>query len=338
MLKNIIKIFIVLVLVLIPVLVFADTIYLIDGSVIKGEIIEITDDTVTIETKMGTLIVDKENIQKIEFDDLPEEEEIDPDEKLREEIRESLKDMVDEENIVIIIIKEEEKDIPENDTENDKDIPENDMNDNEIINNDKENNNQDVEFHNESDNNDNEGNITDWEYDYDNEDDYNWADNDDNNNDKDYTDDDEDYVGKSVFSLGFSSIGVLEDIAELYQFGISLRFLLDGWFGITGDINYGSTFTEWTSYSLGLIMLIPSWKFSPLVISAISYDQYYSYYYDDSYEGVTASIGGGFEWFMLDWLSVQWYVKKYYSLNTHYGSTRAIEDNFYTGIVLYLNF
>jgi hypothetical protein len=347
MIKNVFKVLLVLILVLIPILGLADTIYLLDGSVIIGEILEITDDTVTIKTKMGILEIDKENIERIEFEELPEEE-IDDDEKLREEIKESLKDMVDEENIVIIIIKEEEKE-DEKSNGDDKELPENDVEDvNETEEDIEEETNQDnkVDFHNESENQENiennDNDITDWEYDYDNEknegndDDYNWADDEghkDNSKDKDH-----DVFTTPVFSLGFSSIGYLDDYGDLLQFGFSFRYIIDGWIGINGDINLSYDYIDWTSFSVGMSLLVPNWKFTPIGFANVSYEMFYDYYYENSFEGLTGSVGGGFEWFIFNWMSLQWYIKKYFVIEEEYGNSRVFEQNLFTGIVLYINF
>ncbi len=353
MIKNVFKVLFVLILVLIPILGLADTIYLLDGSVIIGEILEITDDTVTIKTKMGVLEIDKENIERIEFEELPEEE-IDEDEKLREEIKESLKDMVDEENIVIIIIKEKEKE-DEQSNGDDKELPENDVKDENEKNEtqedleEKTNQNNKVDFHDESENNDNmenndnkDNDITDWEYDYDNEKDdgnddkYNWADNEgqkNNSKDKDHN-----VFTTPVFSVGFSSIGYLDDFSDIIQFGFSFRYIIDSWIGINVDINFSNDYIEWTSYSGGMSLLVPNWKFTPIAFANISYEMYYDYYYENSFEGITGSVGGGFEWFIFNWMSLQWYIKKYFVIEEEYGNSRVFEQNLFTGLVLYINF
>jgi hypothetical protein len=53
--------------VFIPAIVMADIIYLVDGSSIEGEIIEVSNDSITIKTENGIFEISKNKILKIEF-------------------------------------------------------------------------------------------------------------------------------------------------------------------------------------------------------------------------------------------------------------------------------
>lgn len=111
--------FITLILLLLPAInLFADTLYLKDGSVIEGKIISVTDSNVTIENDLGTLIINKENIEKIEFTET--EEELTEEEKLREKIKEKLKELGIEEDVIIIIVSDEELEDEESNNTNEK--------------------------------------------------------------------------------------------------------------------------------------------------------------------------------------------------------------------------
>ncbi len=59
---------------LFPIIASADIIYLNDGTEIRGDIIEVTNETITIKNDDGESIIDKANIIKIIFEDKEEQD------------------------------------------------------------------------------------------------------------------------------------------------------------------------------------------------------------------------------------------------------------------------
>jgi hypothetical protein len=171
------------------ILMAADTVYLKDGSVIKGEIISITETTVVIKTNMGIIEIDKNTIEKIEFDaktSKPEKEDNNEDES-REQVIEDLQDILEEdENTIIIIIdksdeKDDEEEVEEIIYDEEEDVVEVIDEEEEIIEvideNENEEENMDMDENEDEDFNWEEDNNYNWEdddeeYDYGNH--YNW--------------------------------------------------------------------------------------------------------------------------------------------------------------------
>ncbi|MFW5799284.1 MAG: hypothetical protein ACOCV8_00605 [Spirochaetota bacterium] len=149
--KNLAKIiFIVLLLLFIPALAMADTIYLTDGSVIVGDIINITNDTIMVKTDMGILEINKSNIEKIIFEIVPDSDEE------REKIKNELEKMKDEgDSNIDIVFKKDGEEVAEEETEEEAEEEEEETEEEaeEEEETEEDNENNDYEWENEDENN-----------------------------------------------------------------------------------------------------------------------------------------------------------------------------------------
>jgi hypothetical protein len=362
--KKIKLLFIVMLLLLIPILSQADTIYLNDGSVIIGEIIEISETLVIIKTTNGILEINKDDITKIEFEPVvdnstePQDDEID-----RDEVIDELEDLIkDDSNTIIIIIKTENEDEQENDIEENTETndEEDSINENETDDNDNDDFNWDDE--NETDDNDN--------------DDFNWDnenETDDNDNDDFNWDDDtgyrQGYRNNWDFSLGFISVlDFFSGIGEPYfVWGISARMInFDSPFSFNFGFNMGhnviidyytnsTTYTliaeYWGIYSIGaeFRLLYKSSNINPYIGASLSFHHLYMPFATlaDNYGALALTLTGGVEFFFFRFLSIQLYLRKHISLGLedltfglYYDQSfyDALFENFQFGATFYLNF
>ncbi len=115
-LKSFLIVPIVIFLILIPVLTIADEIYLLDGSIIKGEITKVTDSYITIDIVSNTLDIEKNIIDKVIF-------EIKEDDETRKALKEKLEKFFEgsEGKLDIVQVENyfhEEKDLNEVESDN----------------------------------------------------------------------------------------------------------------------------------------------------------------------------------------------------------------------------
>ncbi len=345
--KNLLKILIIiLVLLFVPIIALADTLYLNDGSTIEGKIINVTDHNVTIENDLGTLIINKENIQKIEFSESPEEKT--EEDELREKIKEKLKGLFDDEDIVIIIITADElteEEDSEEEVENEEVINEDEAENEEVVNEDEENEEL-VEVHNEYDGEEEVDNSNDEEA---------------NNNINDDDDNDEwnetnfhwkegkkkKFNKESMFSIGITTIATMDlDIWEMEEsnnlFGLSFRYA-KSWFGVNLDANIGFDLLmdPIVMYALGVSLRVPK-----KVSLFFSLGATYKHYIDDFVSAdVGAYIGNGVEFFFSNVVSMQIYTNVHFTFIENmnvYGDSDYYYDSigipeFIMGIALYFN-
>ncbi len=344
--KNLLKILIILVLLFIPIIAFADTLYLNDGSTIEGKIINVTDHNVTIENDLGTLIINKENIQKIEFSESPEEET--EEDKLREKIKDKLKGLFDDEDILIIIISADELKDEEDDeekVENEEEV-ENEEIVEEVENEENEENEEElVEVHNEYNGEEEVDNSNDEEADNN----INYDDNDEwNETNFHWKEGKKKKFNKgSIFSIGITTISTMnleiwgmEGSSSL--FGLSFRYAKN-WFGVNLDSNIGFDLSmdPIVMYALGVSLRVPK-----KVSFFFSLGATYKYYIDDFMSAdVGAYIGNGVEFFFSNVVSMQIYTNVHftflenmnvYEVSDYYYDSIGIPD-FIMGVALYFN-
>ncbi len=222
--KILLPLIIILFMVLIPVFAIADTVYLLDGSIIVGDIIEINEDNIVIVTKAGELTIDKDDIVRIEFE--IEEEENDEYAEMRERIKEELEKLgkEDSEDVVVVVVVIEKE--PENGEEEEP-----------------ENNEPDVEE--EPENNEPENNENVWEVDEDNaeEEDYDWANNDNNNEEPQWNNDDDEnqYDWPEEDETAVEDFGFISGTMEL-GFIFNWDFYWYSLYSIDIGINMGKNF------------------------------------------------------------------------------------------------
>lgn len=354
-------IIIILILLIIPLTAIADTIYLKDGTVIKGDILNITETTVVIKTDEGILEIDKNDIVRIEFDpkEVEEESEEESDEETREDIEEILEELLeDEENTIIIIIKPKDKDEDEDENENiEEDEEENDYDEDDYNEDDMENNNENENIEeDEDDYEENEEEENDWnnEYDWDN----------DEGGDHHYVS----TMGDLVLSVGFVSVVdfFYNFNTPYYVWGISVRVMdslgvplsFNFSFNMANNVlvNYNVGTTEytllaeyWCIYSLGAeFRFLPHLLLNPFVGANISFHHLMMPFSSISnhYGAFAFTLTGGIEIFIVRELSVQLYLRKHFpigldaSFGLYYDPAfyEALFSNIQFGFTVYLNF
>ncbi len=331
-------IIIVFLLLLLPVVfLYADTLYLKDGSVIEGKIINVTEHNVTIENNLGTLIINKDNIEKIEFTEV--EEEKTEEEKLREEIKEKLKELGIEEDVIIIIVSSDET----KDDDDDEDDDTNNYNNNETNDYDNNDNNVNNDAVNNENNDENNNNVDDDDENenYNNNDTNNYDNNDDDdeeeeeNNEWDWANEDNDidpfYKPKYALSLGLFTFTNLDyDFIYNSHFGLSFRYIdLNGWYSVNCDFSMGTQ--EAFSMAFGGAFRAPL-RLSPSLGGAFHFTIVDLY----STEIISFSISAGAEIFYTDYISTLLYIRKHFILDEGYGNYEFI-DNFEIGLSFYVN-
>ncbi len=273
---------IVLLIILIPVTAMADIIYLIDGSIIKGDIIEINEDNIIIDTKAGELTIDKADIERIEFEF--EEEEKDEYTEMRERIKEELeklgKDNTEDVIVVVVVIEKE----PEETVEE----VENEEREEEVENNEAEEEVWEV--------NENEAEEENYEWEDNNNDAPQWNNNDNNENNYDWPEEEDKQFGDNGFVAFSMEAGFNLNwdfyFYSLYSFDVGISMgnnsfmtlsfgfptIDEGLFDYTGfafDYGYafvaqdGYTGTTWFEIQSGVIYLYPRY--------------WNDYYYDDQF-------------------------------------------------------
>lgn len=313
---------------LLPALALSDIIYLEDGSVIKGEIISVTEETIIIKTDMGVLEIDKDKITKIEFEDKTGNEEA----KLRKEIKDALKGIIEDDDIVIIIIKKGSDETDDNgNDEDDEDLIEvhNEGNEDE---NDGVNNNED--YHRE---NDDENNNEDYENN--DEENYYWENDNNENNSGSYVEEEVMFSLGYLYYFDYFKIPINYSSSGTQLEGVSLRLTtMDSWLGFSINVGISDIIIP---ISVLTTLKMPDWGLTPFVsagftyniITVISNDIYNyidPYFYD-------LPLLYGLELFMFgNFLSIQAYARQsildlIYYPNSNYAYIKW-------GITLYFNF
>ena len=310
--------FIIILLIILPVMSFADSIYLKDDSVYNGDIYDITDDKVFISTLQGDkdfrlsvvvkIIVDQ-NIPDYNIPDVSDVE-------LRERILQKLQNLDDNPNYKIDIVGLEEAVDSLNQYEENNNIDDNNWN----------NNNDDYQ----------------WDDQNNNDDDYQWDDQ-DNNDDYDYY---PPYPTKKRL-IDTLSIGYINTFDFFYRFsppfygfGLGIRLNstdmpVEFLFKYNGSGNVlmeyesvGTVFVSiWNMFSLGLnYRFIPGEFITPF--AGVSLDAHHlvvNVSGDNNKYGVVAiTINGGVEFIINRNFSILLYFKKHFSLTGD-----SIDDSFY---------
>ncbi len=249
-LKTLIIIFFIL---LIPSIAFADTIFLKDGSVIKGDIIEVKEASVIIRTNVGIFEIYKSNIERIEFEfKQPQEESKDNDiyTQIREKVKEALENLQGDENtpvIVILVIIEKEVSSTNNNIDTTINNNTNETENNNTTVNDTTNENENTNTTNENENTNTN-------------DDYNWAN--ENDTQKDKKKDTNFYIGAGVkMGFGFTPEFNLIDFSFItLDFGFSLTPFMYMSFVVGFPIGdpYYSFLSTGFSGSFGITFVLPS--------------------------------------------------------------------------------
>jgi hypothetical protein len=278
----------------------ADIIYLTDGSIIKGDIIEINEDNIVIVTKAGELTIDKADIERIEFEF--EEEEKDEYAEMRERIKEELEKLGKENTedvivVVVVIEKEPEEEVEE--VENEEPEEEVEEVENEEPEEEVENNEAEEEVWEVNENEADEENYE-WENNNNNDENPQWDNNDNNQDDYDWPEEEDQQFGDNGFvafnvEAGFNlnwnfyfyyfyslysfDLGVSMGDSTYMTLSFGFPTIDEGLFDYTGfAFDYGFAFvaqdgytgsTTWFELQSGVLYLYPRY--------------WDDYYYDDQF-------------------------------------------------------